>query len=189
MDFDLQHERWCWCRPIRTHLEGSIGQRAGHRWRAGHYGKPTLSPDGTWVAIDVSDPRANNLDIWIETVKGSSSAPFTLTHQKKSWVCGRGREACWLTAGPTQGAGRMVKQASGMERGRKTYATPIYDDIIPNSWTVDDRQILCTHQTPSRNYLELISVADGNATPLLNDKDSSQTNGQISPDGKWVACA
>jgi hypothetical protein len=76
-----------------------------------------------------------------------------------------------------------------MERGRRTYATPIYDDIIPNSWTVDDRQILCTHQTPSRNYLELISVADGNATPLLNDKDSSQTNGQISPDGKWVACA
>jgi Tol biopolymer transport system component len=53
------------------------GKELGIVGEPGIMANPTLSPDGTWVAIDVSDPRANNVDIWIETVKGSSSAPFT----------------------------------------------------------------------------------------------------------------
>jgi Tol biopolymer transport system component len=62
------------------------------------------------------------------------------------------------------------------------------DDIIPNSWSLDDQQILFTHQVTSGEYLELIPVAGGEPTRFLTSK-GSETNGQISPDGKWVAYA
>ncbi len=62
------------------------------------------------------------------------------------------------------------------------------DDIVPNSWSLDDQQILCTRQTASGDYLMLLPVAGGEPTRFLNGK-SSETNGQISPDGKWVTYA
>jgi Tol biopolymer transport system component len=130
------------------------GKELGSVGEPGIMANPTLSPDGTRLAIDTSDPKANNVDIWIESVKGTGSARFTFDPSEE--VVG-----VWSRAGnmlayrmATQGAGLMLKPASGLERERRIYAGPISDDIIPNSWTLDDRQILCTHQTPSRNYLE-----------------------------------
>jgi dipeptidyl aminopeptidase/acylaminoacyl peptidase len=62
------------------------------------------------------------------------------------------------------------------------------DDLIPNSWSVDDQQILFTRQVTSGEYLELIPVAGGEPNRFLTSK-GSESNGQISPDGKWVAYA
>jgi hypothetical protein len=62
------------------------------------------------------------------------------------------------------------------------------DDILPNSWSLDDQQILCTRQTVSGDHLELLPVAGGEPTRFLNSA-GSETNGQISPDGKWVTYA
>jgi len=71
---------------------------------------------------------------------------------------------------------------------RFTIPQSAMDDILPNSWSLDDRQILCTHQNPSGYYLELIPVSGGEPTRFLSSK-GSETNGQISPDGKWAAYA
>ncbi|HET7205911.1 MAG TPA: protein kinase [Terriglobales bacterium] len=165
------------------------GKPLGNVGEPGIMANPTLSPDGSRLAIDISDPKANNVDIWIESVKGTGNTRFTFDPSEE--VVG-----VWSRAGnmlayrmAAQGAGLVVKAASGLERERRAYVTPVSDDIIPNSWTLDDRQILCTHQTPSRNYLELINVEDGKATALLSDKGNSQSNGQISPDGRWVVYA
>jgi Tol biopolymer transport system component len=62
------------------------------------------------------------------------------------------------------------------------------DDIIPNSWSSDDQQILLTRQVMAAEYLELLPVAGGEPTRFLTDK-GSEANGQFSPDGKWVAYA
>ena len=37
---------------------------------------PTLSPDGSRVAVDISDQKANNVDIWLENVGGSGEFAF-----------------------------------------------------------------------------------------------------------------
>jgi len=65
---------------------------------------------------------------------------------------------------------------------------PNSDDIVPNSWSPGDQQILCTHLSPSGEHLELVPSAGGNPTPF-QEGPGSQRNGQISPDGKWVAYA
>ncbi len=38
---------------------------------------PSLSPDGTRVAVDISDQKANNVDIWIESTTGAGNSRFT----------------------------------------------------------------------------------------------------------------
>ena len=64
------------------------------------------------------------------------------------------------------GASLFVKPASGLERETKRYtvSTTAMDDVIPNSWSLDDQQILITRQTPSGNHLELMPAAGGEPT-------------------------
>src|SRR5208282_2377008 len=90
----------------------------------------------------------------------------------------------------SSGPSLVLKRATGLEREKKTFTLPAasMDDIIPNSWSLDDQQILFTRQVTSGEYLELIPVAGGEPTRFLTSK-GSESNGQISPDGKWVAYA
>jgi Tol biopolymer transport system component len=151
---------------------------------------PTLSPDGTRVAVDISDQKANNVDVWIESTTGAGNSRFTFDPAEEAvGVWSRdGSMVAYRT--DADGSSLYLKPATGLERERKRFTIPpsSMDDIIPNSWSLDDRQILFTRQGPSGQHLELLSVAGGEPTRFLTSK-GSETNGQISPDGKWVAYA
>jgi serine/threonine protein kinase len=61
---------------------------------------PTLSPDGSRVAVDISDQKANNVDVWIESTKGVATRVSRLTPLKKSLEYGRVTERPWPIARP-----------------------------------------------------------------------------------------
>ncbi|MGB9235885.1 MAG: protein kinase [Terriglobales bacterium] len=165
------------------------GKELGRIGDAAIMDNPTLSPDGTRVAVDISDQKANNVDVWIESTTGASNSRFTFDPAEE--VVG-----VWSRDGSTvayrtdvNGSTVCLKPATGLERERKRYtATSTMDDLIPNSWSLDDRQILLTRQGASGEHLELLPVAGGEPTRLLSGK-ANERNGQISPDGKWVAYA
>ena len=166
------------------------GKELGHIGEPAIMANPTLSPDASRVAVDISDRKANNVDIWIESTAGAANTRFTFDPAED--VVG-----VWSRDGKTlayrlgaDGSGVYVKAASGLEREKKLFfiSGASMDDIEPNSWSADDRQILCRRQTASGDILELVPAAGGDATRLLNSK-GSQENGQFSPDGKWVAYA
>jgi Tol biopolymer transport system component len=148
---------------------------------------PTLSPDGSRVAVDVSDPKANNVDIWIESASAADNSRFTFDPAEE--VVG-----VWSRDGSMlayrMNASIYLKPTTGLEREKKRFTVPnqAMDDIVPNSWSLDDQQILCTRQSPSGDYLELLPVAGGDPTRFLTSQ-GSETNGQISPDGRWAAYA
>jgi eukaryotic-like serine/threonine-protein kinase len=166
------------------------GKEIGHIGEPAIMANPTLSPDASRVAVDISDRKANNIDIWIESTAGAANTRFTFDPAED--VVG-----VWSRDGKTlayrlgaDGSGVYVKAASGLEREKKLFfiAGASMDDIEPNSWSADDRQILCRRQTTSGDILELVPATGGEPTRLLNGK-GSQENGQFSPDGKWVAYA
>jgi hypothetical protein len=166
------------------------GKELGQIGDAGIMANPTLSPDGTRLVVDISDTKANNVDIWIESTAGAGNSRFTFDPSEE--VVG-----VWSRDGKTvayrsdsDGAALFLKPATGLERERKrfTMSTASMDDIVPNSWSLDDQQILFTRQGASGEYLELLPVAGGEPTRFLASK-GSETNGQISPDGKWVSYA
>ncbi len=152
---------------------------------------PTLSPDGNRVAIDISDEKASNVDIWIEGTSGAGNSRFTFDPAEEVVaVWSRNGSILAYRIADAGGASLELKSASGLEHEKKIFTLPgsSMDDLVPNSWTLDDQQILFTRQTSLGSHLELLPVAGGQSTRFLTSK-GSETNGQISPDGKWVAYA
>ena len=152
---------------------------------------PTLSPDGSRVALDISDQKASNVDIWIESTTGNGNSRFTFDPSEEvAGVWSRDGSMVAYRATIAGGLNLFLKRATGLERERELFTSPhiTMDDILPNSWSLDNKQILCTRQTASGSHLELLPVAGSEPTRFLTSK-GSETNGQISPDGKWVAYA
>jgi Tol biopolymer transport system component len=165
------------------------GKELGRIGEPGVMANPTLSPDGSRVAVDISDLKANNVDIWLEGTSGASNARFTFDPSEEV-------TAIWSRDGSTvayrsiSGGGSAVitKRATGIEPGKAIFQPGASDDNLPNSWSVDGQKILCTDQAPSHSFLITVPVGGGPPVPLLNSK-ANETNGQISPDGNWVAYA
>jgi len=162
--------------------------------RVGHSAvtsNPTLSPEGGRVAADISDLKANNVDIWIESTSGGGNSRFTFDPAEEVvGVWSRDGSMLAYRLADSEGTSLEIKTATGLERERKRYTLPnaTMDDIEPNSWSSDGQYLLCMRQTASGAYLVLVPVASGEPTRFLNGK-GSETNGQFSLDGKWVAYA
>ena len=167
------------------------GKELGRIGDPGIMANPTLSPDGSRVAVDISDQKANNVDIWIEGTSGAGNSRFTFDPSEEvAGVWSRDGRMLAYRMADAGGTSLNLKSTTGLERERKAFTNPkgTMDDIIPNSWSLDDRQILCTLQSASGDHLELLPVAGGEPTRFLTGK-GSEANGQISPDGKWVVYA
>jgi len=153
---------------------------------------PTISPDGKRVALDISDQKAANVDLWQENLDGPGSSRFTFDPAEEVvGVWSRdGKMLAYRAAGGSKGDGSflLAKAANGLEHERQVLEFKSTDDVVPNSWSPDDRQILCTRQTAHGAHLELVSYRDGAHTPFQSGT-GNQVNGMISPDGKWVAYA
>jgi hypothetical protein len=167
------------------------GKELGRIGTSNIMANPSLSPDGSRVAVDISDEKANNVDIWIESANATSNSRFTFEPSEEVvavWSR-NGSKLAYRNAG-AEGPTLLLKPATGLQNATKRFTLPAssMDDIIPNSWSVDDQQILFTHQVTSGEYLEVIPVAGGEPSRFLTSK-GSEANGQISPDGKWVAYA
>ena len=170
--------------------EDRAGKELGRIGEPAIIANPTLSPDGSRVAMDVADLKASNVDIWLENANGSDNARFTFDpSEETNAIWSRdGSMVAYRSVG-SETSQVLAKPASGLEKEKVLFRGPsVANDVLPNSWSADGQQLLATDQGPSRNYLVTVPAAGGDKLPLLNSK-ASETNGQISPNGKWVAYA
>lgn len=167
------------------------GKELGRVGEVGILANPTISPDGNRVLVDIDDVKVNNIDIWIEDLKNNSTSRFTFNPAEEA-------TATWSRDG-TQIAYRLisdrvniyVKPAQGLVPPHSIVAEGLQqtDDIFPNSWSLDDKTILATFQAGGGgSHLVVVPTSGGKIVPFLNS-NARETNGQISPDGKWAAYA
>jgi Tol biopolymer transport system component len=150
---------------------------------------PALSPDGTRIALDVSDTKAGAVETWIERTDGSGSSRFTFDSSEDVVpVWSHDGRTVVYRKNATDASYLIMKKANGLEAGHDLLSVPLTEDAIPNSWSADDKQIIFTRETSTGPHLELISVHGGKPVPFLPGQDH-KTNAQISPDGKWLAYA
>ena len=165
------------------------GKQLGTLGEPGVMCNPAISPDGLRVATDISDQKANNVDIWFLNTTGPGSTRFTFDPQEEtSAVWSRDGNAVAYRGNLRVGTGLYVRRTSGLVEAKLLMHLAGTDDIIPNSWSLDDSKILCTRSTPSGDYMELLSPAGGDPVRFHKGTGSEDT-GMISPDGKWVAYA
>jgi Tol biopolymer transport system component len=97
---------------------------------------PTLSPDGNRVAVDISDQKANNVDIWLESTNGGGNSRFTFDPAEEVvGVWSRdGKTLAYRSAGGSIGLATLfLKPANGLERERRIFKFENSDDVVPNS--------------------------------------------------------
>jgi Tol biopolymer transport system component len=182
------------------------GKEVGRVGEAGILANPTIAPDGSRVTVDITDERANNVDVWVESLQGAANTRFTFDPSEEVLgVWSRdGRNIVYRNVGsgavvngvPAAGATLHLKPATGREREIAIFGIENeFGDVYPNSWTLDGKQILCAIIVIGRDgnaqstRLVLVPASGGRAVPLPIDSKGDVSNGQISPDGKWLAYA
>ena len=155
---------------------------------------PSLSPDGQQLAADIADPKASNVDVWTFDLRAGTSGRFTfgaLEETTPVWAPDGGRIAYG-----SSDTGMEVKITSGLEEERIVAQRPATrlsmggGLVSPNSWSRDGKYVVTRIDGMGRepSHLALFKIGGQKPLRMLAGK-GNQTNGQISPDGKWLAYA
>jgi eukaryotic-like serine/threonine-protein kinase len=155
---------------------------------------PSLSSDGQRLAADIADPKTANTDVWTFDMRAGTSGRFTfgpLEEATPVWAPDGNR----LAYGSAD-SGMEVKSTTGLERERVVAERSVPrlalggGLVSPNSWAPNGEYVVTkidgARQEPS--YLALLKIGERTLSRMLPSK-GNQTNGQISPDGKWLAYA
>jgi Tol biopolymer transport system component len=173
-------------KSVLTWMDRS-GKELGQIGKAAIQCNPALSPDGTRIALDVSDPKANAVEVWIEHIDGTVSSRFTFDGSEDVVpVWSHDGSTVVYRKNAAVGSSVALKKATGLEADHDLLRVGNTEDAMPNAWSRDDKQILFTRQGNGGFRFELLPVDGGKPIPFLPGTET-HTNGQISPDGKWLA--
>ena len=152
----------------------------------GPYRSPSVSPDGSRIAVDVFDPENN--DIWIhDLVRGTERILTTdpandrhpLWTPDGEWVvfesAREGQLALFQKHADTPGDAEHLVTGSGT----------VF--IRPASWSDGGRTLLFWELGETGPDIGLISMEGDRATEPLLDAEAFETAPAISPDGGWMA--
>jgi Tol biopolymer transport system component len=163
------------------------GKELGKIGEPGIIANPAISPDQTRISFDLANRREKNIDVWTYNLQNATSARFTFDPSEET-------TGVWSRDGKTiafRGIGRpevlRLKASNGLQADKGIAVLPSQgSDFMPNSWSLDDQSLLTTVEfEKGGSSLILVSVPDGKMTMFM--EGGAKRNGQISPDGKWVA--
>ncbi|HSY12184.1 MAG TPA: protein kinase [Verrucomicrobiae bacterium] len=163
------------------------GKLLGHIGEPGLLANPDLSPEGNRVAYDVADPKGKNIDVYLYDLQHSTSTRFTFDPAEETtpvWTRD-GKDIAYRSA---SGANLRLKNANGFESDRGLdIKIPGVIDMMATSFAPGDQQMaITTLLSKGGSSLYLLNLKDQSVTSLLQDRNS-KADGQISPDGKWIA--
>jgi len=149
----------------------------------------SLSPDDRIAAVGLLDADGRQSDVWLMDLTRNTTSRLTFD------PAGDGNPI-WSPDGTrivfdsSRGSARQVdlyeKPASGAGDDRLLLRSD--GGKYPSSWSRDGKFILFENWVPqSKGAIWLLSVADGQAKPLLQSASFNQFQGMISPDGQYVA--
>jgi Tol biopolymer transport system component len=164
------------------------GKSLGRVGEVGVLANPSISPDGRLLGADVTDVKANNVDIWITDLVKGTSARFTFDPAEDVAVTWSADGSAIVYRSAIAGITLHLKNVRGLEPAKMLVQRQGQDDLVPNSWT-HDGQVISTMQIASGGSdLILVPVNGEKVVPFLATK-AAESTGMISPDNKWVAYA
>src|SRR6185295_10735678 len=150
------------------------------------YVAPRISPDGTRVALDIRDQEN---DIWIWDLARKTMTRLTIDpglNRGVAWSPDGTRVAFSSTRNGAENVFWQAADGTGVQE-------PLTEGSgvrVPSAFTPDGQHLIFIEPATPPHDLGIIDVAGPTASrkrePLLR-ASYSETNGEVSPDGKWLA--
>ncbi len=143
---------------------------------------PRLSPDGTKLAVSISDQSA---DIWVwdfarETLTRVTTDPGT--DQAPIWMPD-GKRLVYSSQADASGGSLFLQAADGSGSAQRLTEQP----ARPSGVLADGLRILSSMPGgPTSVDVMTVSLADRRVEPIVQTP-FIDSNGEVSPDGKWLA--
>jgi eukaryotic-like serine/threonine-protein kinase len=156
------------------------GTQIGTVGPQGAYEDPAISPDGKRLAV-TRDDLGNSQAIWIYDFTRNIFSPFTvgtLPYDDPSWSPD-GEKIAYSAA-----ANISLKSATGDQQETSLYTDEF--DKVPLDWSSNGPSILFSVAAPKTGLDINLFQPGGKSYPLLHS-EFSESFGQISPDGHWIA--
>ena len=165
------------------------GRKVGTVGEAGDYSTPRLSPDGKKLAVAIREQSKSDTDLWLFDFSRQTWSRFTFdpAAERAPLWSPDGTRILYTVGGITNVLELYEKPASGSGEPRLAVGSPF--DKFPSDWSRDGRFIVY-HSLGGKTFWDIFvaPVDGGKPFPFLATK-AIEVQGQISPDGRWMAYA
>jgi dipeptidyl aminopeptidase/acylaminoacyl peptidase len=163
------------------------GQRLGSVGPIADHGNLEISPDGTRVAVAVTDVARATRDIWFYHLASGERTQFTSDPADENWLI-------WSPDGARVLLNSFTRERLSLLEGPSTDASkgmPVLggdEGKWPVSWSPDGRYVLyvTNNDRTSNDIWVLLRDGTGSPYPYLHTAESENW-ASFSPDGRWVA--
>jgi Tol biopolymer transport system component len=163
------------------------GRRLGSVGEPGDYSTPRLSPDGKKLVVAVREESKADTDLWLFDFGRQTWSRFTFdpAGERAPLWSPDGTRIVYAVGGLSTVLELYEKPASGS--GEPRLAVGSSYDKFPTDWSRDGRFIVY-HTFGGKTFWDIwVAPTDGGKPfPFLATK-SIEVQGQISPDGRWMA--
>ena len=140
------------------------------------YGRPRVSPDGTRVAVDITD--GDNTDIWIWDLTRETLTQLTFDGAIDDYALWTPDSERLVFFSSREGAGLFWKAADGTGQVEK-----LGDPLArPYGWAADGRLIF-----EQARDIGVLTMEGERTVDMLLDAEFDQGEPALSPDGRWLA--
>ena len=175
--------------PAELGVFDRVGQRIGTIGDPGYYTAPTLSPDGTRVAVARGDDRSPTRDIWVFDLNGTTRTRVTLDPSddlSPRWSA----DGQWLVFSSDRGGQRDIyrHRASGEGSDEIVFRSAVSKSV--SAWSPDGRFIV--YDTGGGGVdadLHVLPLFGDRIPRVLSSAAGLQQQADISPDGRLIAYA
>ncbi len=159
------------------------GKELGGVGEAKAFANPNVADDGKALAVDETDARNQNTDVWTYDLERGGAKRLTFDPSLDALpVWSPDRKQVVFTSSRSNVFNIYMKEADGTQEEKLICASDV--DKYPNSWSRDGKYILYG-EGPDLKYLTVPEMK----SEVFLKAPSTLKNGQFSPDGKWVAYA
>ncbi len=165
------------------------GKEIGSLGAPGNPANPRISPDGKRVALDITDSKTGNTDVWIYESSRGTATRFTFDPSEEInpiWA----PDASRIVFASNLGARTFeLYQKDSIGSGSQELLFKSAEGMLPADWSLDGLFILYRGWDTKTNEISLkVLPVTGDRKPMsvVNTK-GERTAGQFSPDGRWVA--